>query len=642
MKVLPMLGILLMIATLSLVANSQSDGGDVSNTSPYPNIMSAMTGYNILKGNPFSMNVLHDPGFLASYIFDPYSQSSNTNPNPPPVPGIYNSVGGRSSLHPGVTIRKIRQCDLSLTTDIITNMQEYQRQVTRETSAGLEFASNVEADVQASVNGVGIDTTVPPLIESSFSASNSFRESEQFFANERGVVTINDATCTSYTALISAYNPPPFSESYLKALSILHRTTFKSDAEKDREFYRFIDNFGTHFLSHATMGARVAITRKYTDKEYAEAKDNAIKDCNMQKLSIFFGHKMSTSLDHCQSIDKSSSSKIKNTYEREYISSYGSKPAKDLVEWSKQDFQNPLPVKMTLKPILNLFGTSYMKQVKVKKLKINSKAILNWIAPRYYNFCVKYKHLLGVTTCNAEKTQGCGYNDNCDRRTEYCNNSNSDFKGFTCCKTKQCNQKPCIHGTCHESDHCSYSCRCKQGYTGKNCQFEILTQTNLQKNVDSLLQMNYQLSHELLSKLIMTSLIANYNIPFAVCVYNPVMGYGYHNVQGTQFYSTFRQYGHNVVVGYLQTSVSPPKPNQRLIQKVRTHLENHLKYKGCYASQIVDWAKDYLNKHAIKFTMIFSSPFGNGLRSYIAPDFAFHLNYWCSFDVKASIVIMLQ
>ena len=105
---------------------------------------------------------------------------------------------------------------------------------------------------------------------------------------------------------------------------------------------------------------------------------------------------MSTSLDHCQSIDKSSSSKIKNTYEREYISSYGSKPAKDLVEWSKQDFQNPLPVKMTLKPILNLFGTSYMKQVKVKKLKINSKAILNWIAPRYYNFCVKYLSLIHI------------------------------------------------------------------------------------------------------------------------------------------------------------------------------------------------------------------------------------------------------
>lgn len=633
--------ILLIIVVLDGKVFSQSDGGDVSSTSSHPNIMSAMTGYNILKGNPFSMNVLHDPGFLASYIFDPFGSSTNTN-QPPPVPPIPDSFSStRSPLHAGVTIRNIRQCDLSMTTDTITNMQEYQRQVTRETSAGLEFASNVEADVQASVNGIGIDTSVPPLVESSFSASSSFRESEQFFANERGVVTINDATCTSYTALISAYNPPPFSDSFLKALNILHRTTLKSDAEKDREFYRFIDNFGTHFLSHATMGARVAITRKYTDKEYAEAKDDAIKDCNMQKLSIFFGQNIGTSLDHCQSIDKSSSSKIKNIYEREYISSYGSKPAKDLVEWSTQDFQNPLPVKMTLKPILNLFGATYMKQTKAKKMKINGKAILNWIAPRYYNFCVKYKHLMGVTTCNAEKTQGCGFNDQCNRRTEHCTNSYSEPKGYTCCSIKQCDKKPCIHGTCYEPAPCSYSCRCQKGYTGKNCQFEILTQVNLQKNVDSIVLRNHQLSHELLSKLVFTDLVKHYNIPFAVCVYDPVMGYGSHNVQGTMFHSTFRHYGHNVVVGYLQTT-SPPKSKQLLIQRVTTYLGNHLKYKGCYASQIVDWAKDYLNLHAINFSMIFASPFGNGLRSYINPDFAFHLNYWCSVSTKASIVIMLQ
>ena len=90
----------------------------IINDDSNPNLMAAMTGYNILKGNPFSMNALHDPGFLASYIFNPYTSSG------PPGMG-----DGSKQLHPGVTVRNIRQCDLSLTTDTITTMKEYQRQV---------------------------------------------------------------------------------------------------------------------------------------------------------------------------------------------------------------------------------------------------------------------------------------------------------------------------------------------------------------------------------------------------------------------------------------------------------------------------------------------------------------------------------
>eukprot|EP00111_Clytia_hemisphaerica_P024070 TCONS_00070968-protein len=618
------LAVAYILLSMAATINTQQPNDDSN-----PNLMAAMTGYNILKGNPFSMNALHDPGFLASYIFNPYTSSGG-----PPGMG-----DGSRQLHPGVTVRNIRQCDLSLTTDTITTMKEYQRQVTTETSAGMEFASNVEADVQASVNGIGIDTTVPPLVKSSFSASNSFRESEKFFSQNKGVVTLNDATCTSYTAVISAYNPPPFSDNFLKALIVLHRTSFKSEAEKDREFYRFIDNFGTHFLSHATMGTRLAITRKYTSDEYSNSKDEAIKDCNVQQLSVFFGQQVDSKLDHCKAVDKSSSSKIENIYEREFISSYGSKPAKDLVDWSTQDFPNPLPVRMTLRPILNLFGTTYMKHPSVKRLRIQPKNILKWIAPRYYNFCNKYKNILGVKTCNAEAVKGCGWSDTCNRRSQHCINDKTDPNGYRCCDIKQCADQPCKYGACHVSGKCSYVCKCRWGYTGKHCEHEILTASSLEMGTDILIAANRYLSHDQMAKNIQLSLVKHYGIKFTVLVYDDVYGYGLHNVQGTQFYSNFREWGHNVVVGYSQNDLEST-PEQMAMIKWR--LLGAVLNQGCHSSTIVEKVKDLLHKYNIPYSMIFSTPWGNKLRTYSDVESTYFLNYDCGVGKKASIAVMLR
>ena len=57
---------------------------------PYPNIVSTMTGYNILQGNPFTSLFITDPGFSTGYIFVP----------------IYKTTGDKYALHGGVTVRQ--------------------------------------------------------------------------------------------------------------------------------------------------------------------------------------------------------------------------------------------------------------------------------------------------------------------------------------------------------------------------------------------------------------------------------------------------------------------------------------------------------------------------------------------------------
>ena len=58
---------------------------------PYPNIVSVMTGYNILLGNPFASGFTQDPGFSTGYIFVP----------------TYLTAEGRYALHGGVTVRQV-------------------------------------------------------------------------------------------------------------------------------------------------------------------------------------------------------------------------------------------------------------------------------------------------------------------------------------------------------------------------------------------------------------------------------------------------------------------------------------------------------------------------------------------------------
>ena len=58
---------------------------------PYDNIVAVMTGYNIVRGNPFVSGKNHDPGFATGYIFVP----------------TYKDEDKRYNLQSGITVREV-------------------------------------------------------------------------------------------------------------------------------------------------------------------------------------------------------------------------------------------------------------------------------------------------------------------------------------------------------------------------------------------------------------------------------------------------------------------------------------------------------------------------------------------------------
>eukprot|EP00854_Cymbomonas_tetramitiformis_P011766 gene11766-13889_t len=531
----------------------------------WPNIHAALSGYNIVKGSPLgSSKALNDPGFRTGQIFD----------------YIVPAKGGAYTLHSGIVAKDAVNCNIDQSTQIVTTISGYQDAMASQSSQGTTFGVGLETEVSAEVEGVGIKTTVPPLLSSAFSGSEAFNSNVRFFTKMEGIVAVNNAICSTYTTFINSYDPPPFSTGFMTALRDLHETTSKDDAAKDAAAFKFITTFGTHFMATSVMGAKISVTRRYSREEYNRATKDGIQKCNSERINMFAaglsGGETST---ECTDMDSSTLKGSDVDVKREYISSYGSKPAGDgagLRDWSNQEFTAPLPIRMGLSPILNLFQKSYMGSFD----GIDYSAILRWVAPRYYAYCENYQSRQHHSSLNGEAVniselcyvdsqKGCGWNDNCQPGREQCIDAPSQPSGYFCCKNL-CNNAesdPCLNGGRCSMDYSACSsaeslesavrCECKDGYYGNLCGDRYVDSGDLTTAIKDHMRENQSPDNSDYAELLQQHLTAEYpKYWFFVTAYGEVHGYEHHAFRfGTPtkhdgVASIFRTFGRNVVVFY--------------------------------------------------------------------------------------------
>ena len=137
---------------------------------PYANIVSVMTGYHIIKGNPFTRGSTHDPGFATAYIFVPTEKNAQD----------------RYQLVSGITARAVVRCSLSMSTDTISTVEGFKETIINKIAEESGFTSNLETEVKAKIEGVGISTTVPPVVDAAFSSSKEFRDNTEFLTVKQG------------------------------------------------------------------------------------------------------------------------------------------------------------------------------------------------------------------------------------------------------------------------------------------------------------------------------------------------------------------------------------------------------------------------------------------------------------------------
>ena len=111
------------------------------------------------------------------------------------------------------------------------------------------------------------------------------------------------------------------------------------------------------------MGARYSITRRYTEGEYHNLDRNEVEKCNHDHFDLSLGASLSNRQDACEGLTAEGMSNEVSNKQREYITSYGSRPTGSPLRWAQQEFTSPLPIQMKLSPITNLFNEDHMEHL---------------------------------------------------------------------------------------------------------------------------------------------------------------------------------------------------------------------------------------------------------------------------------------
>ena len=408
----------------------------------WSNLQHAMVGYHVLRGNPFENLV--DPGYKST-IFNPFKKSSIDKT--------------KATLHPGVTVVGTKSFKVSTGVKVLSTSNSYQSLISQFTREGTELATNPDVDVEVEKNGkqgtIKAGTTIPPLLSGSFTSSNSFKENERFFTKDMGVVTIKDATTSSYTVQMNTFHLPPFSQPFVNALMELEKNINAAKSDQDKIFQRFTETYGTHYIRKAVMGARIAATIRYTEMEKRSLSESDMEKCSAENVKVLFF--ASNSKQVCSNIQEGKSQEVKRGMIRAYYSSYGSTPKANFMDWVNQRFDVPVPIRIQLSPIIDLFQKRYMGNIKGtktdfwgRKATIDYDGILKYTGKRWWNYCEENKAKLGVKSCNPSSEKGCGWGDTCKRGSQKCVNVYNSLKtkitGYRC----DCldNQFKCGNGRC--------------------------------------------------------------------------------------------------------------------------------------------------------------------------------------------------
>ena len=178
------------------------------------NIGYLFRGYNLLKGNPLTPERTFDPGFQQMIFDATYNDNKKT-------------ADDRYEIPDNVQVTKKIACKAEFSSETVMTLAEYQK--------SLMAKASVEGSAKIKV------------VDAAFSASIEYnRVRKTIESNTRSIIK-SEASCTVYEGMMNAGAPPKFTKNFLAFVDRLQQT---------KDYGRFIDTFGTHYISSLDMGAR--------------------------------------------------------------------------------------------------------------------------------------------------------------------------------------------------------------------------------------------------------------------------------------------------------------------------------------------------------------------------------------------------
>ena len=387
-------------------------------TKIFTNLGYTLRGYNILLGNPFHADTIGDPGFQSPiFKVDGYDRRSADN--------SYN-------LPNGIDIYPKQICRLDSRTNEVSNEKEYQRDLLLSTG----------------LSG-GLPDVLSDLVSFAFSANSEYKKKRRSLSEHKNVFVKTENTCTVYEVVLEQNKPPKFTDGFLRAAKRLE------NAGDTTAYFNFVNDYGTHYLRRAHMGARYAVESEVDQEKREEFSHDGFNLHLGAKLDFLSFFKIESNTDTQRNTT------TKETFQRlrkeNSILTYGSPIPKDgdAITWANEVRKDPLPIRYTLSKITNLFDERFMENLETP---LNYVEIKKQLTSYLDSYCENEKQNLGISKCSPPNG-GCEGGNDCHHNAECINNPNGN--GLS-----------------------EYTCACKEGYqgNGKQCSLWHDWQTNLTHN----------------------------------------------------------------------------------------------------------------------------------------------------------------
>ena len=281
----------------------------------FPNFDYALRGYDINMAYPQAVG--HDPGLTYPVFKANYSNRIL-------------SADRQFHIPDGFLIAPDVSCRLSFTSDIIEN----------------------ESDLKSYLTlGAGINVGFINWFR--FSLNGQYQKIAQDINTGNYVYIMSTAVCKYYSSKLNERRRPPLDDDFLDyAKELLSNGTTASDVK------RFIDYYGTHYISEITFGAKFIYESKLSKWSYNQLKRSNV---NIKTEASSFGYMEATGNFERGYFETLNFSKV---IEEAKTITIGASPPPDgdADTWAYYVRKSPLPISYKLTPIDDIFTASNMKR----------------------------------------------------------------------------------------------------------------------------------------------------------------------------------------------------------------------------------------------------------------------------------------
>eukprot|EP00111_Clytia_hemisphaerica_P012108 TCONS_00035571-protein len=357
------------------------------NWTPFPNMVSGLVGYNIVRGDP--LETAADPG-MGNQIFAPTKY-----------------INGTVYLDDSITAFELSNCQRSMSIKSWTKLNQMSSSLEETSKSGYNLQLGYESEVTAGVEGLDLSSDIPAPFTMAWSNSKSTKNAASSFSEEQGMVSFTHGMCIQYEMKLSAYLLPEFMPPFVMAIGELHDASSQSPSEQESAFKKFVNEFGTHYMIHSELGALFAQQTTYSGTVRQNMDNEALQQCNSKQAVKLFGIQIGPDTSKCTDTAEETLNSYSDSDVKKITITKGSRPT-DIADWATQEF-TPTPLKYQFSPIVNIFQKNFIEERNITNSDgddVDSLKLRQWFMPLYDKYC----EVLGFK-CSMPK--GCGFDDNC-------------------------------------------------------------------------------------------------------------------------------------------------------------------------------------------------------------------------------------